>query len=71
MIPIFQDTSICCPKTLKIIENANPDLERFIIIFIIVYPPIYTGKTSNDLSGSILKPKKFVLLLLLVIKINN
>jgi len=38
--PIFQDSSICCPKTLKINEKANPDLERFIIIFIIVYPPI-------------------------------
>ena len=38
--PIFQDISICWPKTLKIKENANPELEKFIIIFIIVYPPI-------------------------------
>jgi hypothetical protein len=40
IFPIDQDTNVCCPKILKINENDNPDLHKFINEFIIVYPTI-------------------------------
>jgi hypothetical protein len=40
IFPIDQDINVCCPKILKINEIDNPDLHKFIIEFIIVYPVI-------------------------------